>query len=61
MNGGTPDGGINAANDNATCLLTDSGASTVEFDSELGQEYKFYVADLRGRLDGAFGLTVTAH
>jgi len=48
------------SNDNCVdCTLTGTGASLVEFDSTSGQEHNFYVSDASGRLDGAFGLTVS--
>ena len=54
-------GGENAANgDDSPCLKTSSGASTVTFDCVANQDHKFFVSDKEGRLDGIFGLVLTA-
>jgi hypothetical protein len=49
-----------ANDDDETCTETSKGASSVVFDTVEGEEYKLYVGDRYGRLDGAFGLTATA-
>jgi len=64
----TVDGELAANDDDESCTKMDStegmlkatGASTVSWDSVLGQKYKLYVSNKESRSDGTFGIRATS-